>query len=86
MPWNLGLLSGHKGRRGFRFVSRERVEIDMPQGSIEWVLEYIRRVPDTRPDKVDDLRRRLASGSWDPSSTRLAEKILFEHLFDPEPN
>ncbi len=62
------------------------MEMETVQGSFDWVMEYIRRVPDTRPERVDELRRRIASGSWDPNSTRVAEKILLEHLFHPEPN
>jgi len=49
-------------------------------------LEYVSSVPDIRRDKVTALRRRMASGSWIPRSTRVAEKILYEHLFDPAPS
>ena len=57
-------------------------KIKMLQISVHWVLEYVRRVPDIRPDKVREMRRRVSSGSWNPQSTRIAEKILYEHLFD----
>jgi hypothetical protein len=55
----------------------------MRQVSLSRVLEYVRSVPDIRRDKVTALRRRMASGSWNPRSARVAEKILYEHLFDP---
>jgi hypothetical protein len=55
----------------------------MPPVSLSRVLEYVRSVPDIRRDKVTAVRRRMASGSWSPRSTRVAEKILYEHLFDP---
>jgi hypothetical protein len=58
-------------------------KIKMLQISIPWVLECVRRVPDIRRDKVREMRRRVSSGSWNPQSTRIAEKILYEHLFDP---
>jgi len=60
--------------------------IKMLQISVHWVLECVRRVPDIRRDKVKEMRRRVSSGSWNPQSTRIAEKILYEHLFDPKPN
>jgi hypothetical protein len=61
-------------------------KIKMLQISLQWVFEYIRLVPDIRRDKVREMRRRVLSGSWNPQSTRIAEKILYEHLFDPEPS
>ena len=61
-------------------------KIKMLQISLHWVLEYVQRVPDIRRDKVREMRRRVLSGSWNPQSTRIAEKILYEHLFDPKPN
>jgi hypothetical protein len=60
------------------------LKIKMLQISHHWVLEYVRRVPDIRRDKVKEMRRRVSSGSWNPRSTRIAEKILYEHLFDPK--
>ncbi len=86
MAGKASLLSDLVGPRRLGNACTEGEEIEMPQGSFDWVLEYIRRVPDIRPDKVSEIRRRIASGSWDPNSTRVAEKILYEHLFDPEPN
>ncbi len=53
------------------------------QKSLFLGLEYVRRAPSTRPGTVKDLRRRIASGSWNPTTTGVAEKILYEHLFDP---
>ena len=61
-------------------------KIKMLQISLHWVLEYVRRVPDIRRDKVREMRSRVSSGSWNPHSTRIAEKILYEHLFNPKPN
>ena len=59
-------------------------KIKMLQISLQWVLDYVRLVPDIRRDKVREMRRRVSSGSWNPQSTRIAEKILHEHLFDPK--
>ena len=59
-------------------------KIKMLQISLHWVFDYIRLVPDIRRDKVREMRRRVSSGSWNPQSTRIAEKILYEHLFDPK--
>jgi hypothetical protein len=59
-------------------------KIKMLQTSPHWVLDYVRRVPEIRRDKVREMRRRVSSGSWNPRSTRIAEKILHEHLFDPK--
>ena len=73
-------------RRRFGNACTEGKEIEMPQGSLDWVLEYIRRVPDIRPDKVKEMRRRIASASWNPKSMQVAEKILCEHLLEAEPN
>ena len=59
-------------------------KIKMLQVSLHWVLEHVRRAPDIRRDKVREIRRRVSSGSWNPKTTRIAEKILYEHLFDPK--
>jgi hypothetical protein len=59
-------------------------KIRMLQTPHHWVLEYLRRVPDIRRDKVREMRRRVSSGSWNPRSARIAEKILYEHLFNPK--
>lgn len=57
--------------------------IQTPQESIRWVRDYVRHVPDIRCEKVREMRRRISSGSWNPQSTRIAKKILDEHLFHP---
>jgi anti-sigma28 factor (negative regulator of flagellin synthesis) len=62
----------------------EGPKIKTLQKSLYWVLEYVRRVPDIRREKVKEMRHRVSSGSWNPKSTRIAEKILSEHLFDPK--
>ena len=67
-------------------LAGEGPKIRMLQVSFHWVFEYVRRVPDIRRDKVLEMRRRISSGSWNPKSTRIAEKILIEHLSGPKRN
>lgn len=52
-----------------------------PAGSA-WPLMLLRLedVPDIRWEKVVELRRKLASGTWDPETEKVAEKIICEHL------
>jgi len=45
-------------------------------------LDHVRRAPDIRHDRVEDMRRRIASDLWNPANGSVAEKILYEHLFD----
>ena len=75
--------SGMKEQRRFEDGCGEDPKAKMRPAYISRVLEYVRNVPDIRRDKVIAVRRRMASGSWNPRSTRVAEKILYEHLFDP---
>jgi hypothetical protein len=72
-----------KEERRFAEGCEKDPKAEMHQISRSLVLEYVRRVPDIRRDKVSAFRRRMASGSWNPRSTRVAEKLLYEHLFDP---
>ncbi len=55
-------------------------EIKALQKSLDWVREYVRRIPDIRREEVIEMRRRISAGSWNPKSTRIADKILDEHL------
>jgi hypothetical protein len=73
---------GRKEERRFGKGSEENPKAEMRQVSLFPALEYVRRVPDIRRDKVTAVRRRMATGSWSPRSTRVAEKLLYEHLFD----
>jgi hypothetical protein len=72
-----------KEQRRFENSCGEDPKVKTCPVSLSRVLEYVRSTPDIRRDKVTALRRRMASGSWNPRSTRVAEKILYEHLFDP---
>jgi len=74
---------GRKEERRLRKGCEKDPKPQINQVSRPLALEYVRRVPDIRRDKVSAFRRRMASGSWNPRSTRVAEKLLYEHLFDP---
>ena len=78
-PW-----FGLNRQPGFGNDCGEGQEIKALQESLYWVLEYIRRVPDIRRDEVKEMRRRISSGSWNPKSKRIADKILDEHLPIPK--
>jgi anti-sigma28 factor (negative regulator of flagellin synthesis) len=63
--------------------ARGGLNIKTLQASFHWAREYVRRVPDIRGEKVREIRRRISSGAWNPKSTRIAERILHEHLWEP---
>ena len=73
---------GMKKQRGLGDACGQEPRIKMFHASHLRVLEYVRRAPDIRRDKVREMRRKIASGSRNPASRRVAEKILYEHLFD----
>ena len=83
MSDNRRVLFGVKKKRRSVDGHREDPGSKTRQKSLFQGLEYVRRAPSTRPGTVEDLRRRIASGSWNPATTGVAEKILYEHLFDP---
>lgn len=83
MSDNLRAPFGVKEKRRSAHAPREEPVSRDRQKSLLRGLEYVRRAPSTRPGTVETLRRRIASGSWKPTTTGVAEKILYEHLFDP---
>ena len=46
------------------------------------VLEHVWKTPDIRQDKVTAARRSMVSGAWKSVGTKVAERILYEHLFE----
>jgi anti-sigma28 factor (negative regulator of flagellin synthesis) len=63
-------------------VSDESPQIVTGDLSRSRVFKYLEEISGVRREKVDELRRRIAFGLWDPESTKVAEKILREHLLD----
>lgn len=55
---------------------------EMRKASRFRVLEHLRKIPDIRRDKVRAARRSMVSGEWKSGGRKVAEKILYEHLFD----
>ncbi len=46
---------------------------------------YLRKIPEIRWDKVTDYRQKIFSKDWHPKTERIAEKVLYEHLYIPTP-
>ena len=63
-------------------VCQEAPKCERRKASRSRALEVVRKIPDIRQDKVTAARRSMVSGAWKSASTRVAEKILYEHLFD----
>jgi hypothetical protein len=63
-------------------VSQKAPNCERRKASRSRALEVVRKVPDIRKDKVTAARRSMISGAWKSVSTRVADRILYEHLFD----
>ena len=62
---------GMKEQRRYGSGFGEDARAKMCQISLSQVLEYVRSIPDVRPDKVTAVRRRMDSGSWKPTGEAL---------------
>ncbi len=47
--------------------------------------QSLKKIPEIRWDKVIDFRKKLASNDWHPKTEKIAEKLLYEHLYIPAP-
>ena len=60
----------------------ERVELSEKASDLNKIRELVLRTPDIREEKVELLREKIASGSYNVSSQEIADKMLREYLIE----
>ncbi len=63
-------------------LSRERVEFSGKASDLNKIREIVRKTPDIRTEKVELLREKIASGSYNVSSQEIADKMIREYLLE----
>ena len=63
-------------------LSGERVEISGKASDLHKIREIVRKTPDVRAEKVELLKEKIASGSYNVSSHEIADKMLRESLLE----
>ncbi len=63
-------------------LSEERVEISGKASDLNKIRELVRKTPDIRAEKVELLKGKIASGSYNVSSQEIADKMLREYLLE----
>ena len=63
-------------------LSKEGVDISGKASDLNKIREIVQGTPDIRAEKVDLLKEKIASGSYNVSSQEIADKMLREHLLE----
>jgi len=63
-------------------LSEEKVELSEKASDLKKIRDIVQKTPDIRTEKVELLREKIASGSYNVSSQETADKMLREHLLD----
>jgi negative regulator of flagellin synthesis FlgM len=65
-----------------RYLSGEKVAISEKAGDLNKIGEIVRKTPDVRTEKVELLREKIVSGSYNVSGQEIADKMLREYLLE----
>jgi negative regulator of flagellin synthesis FlgM len=57
-------------------IAEDRLDLSVRASEVGNLVETLKEMPDVRQDKVDRLRKQIASGSYDPSADEIAEAII----------
>jgi len=63
-------------------IPKERVELSRKATDFNSIREIVRKTPDIRGEKVALLREKIASGNYNVSGQKIADKMLREHLLE----
>lgn len=54
----------------------DKIELSHKGAKVSRMVDQIKQMPDVRQDRVDELRQKITSGEYDPSSETIADAIL----------
>ena len=63
-------------------VSGDNVQLSARALECNRIKEILEQVPDVRQEKVEQLNRQVADGSYKPDTEKTAEKLIKESLID----
>ena len=56
--------------------NEDKLEISSRASEVGKLVEHLKALPDIRQDKVADLKKQIAAGTYNPSSDSIADAIL----------
>ena len=57
-------------------VTEDKLDLSNRGSEVNTFIDKLKELPDVRQDKVNSLRDQIASGSYNPSSEKIADAIL----------
>jgi negative regulator of flagellin synthesis FlgM len=54
----------------------DKIELSHKGAKVSQMVDQIKQMPDVRQDRVDELKQKIASGEYGPSSDKIAAAIL----------
>lgn len=60
----------------------DRADISSRGREMQRYREVLKTMPDVRNDRVEDLKKRIDEGKYEPSAERIAEKMMEERRLD----